>query len=121
MDHKAWLKKALNDLKSAQALVENDLLDTAIYHTQQCAEKALKGFLVYQKQSIKRTHDLRLLIDICVEIDEDFNDLRNLAEELTPYAVEFRYPTEWLEPDKEDVLEAIEMAEEIFKFVEERN
>jgi HEPN domain-containing protein len=40
----AWILKAQNDLKTAEVAVRQDdpLTDTAIYHTQQCAEKALK-------------------------------------------------------------------------------
>jgi HEPN domain-containing protein len=42
--HETWLVKAKNDLKSSKKLIKGDdvVLDTAIYHTQQCAEKALK-------------------------------------------------------------------------------
>lgn len=44
----AWLLKAQRDLASAKRLADGDapLLDTAIYHCQQAAEKAIKGFLV---------------------------------------------------------------------------
>jgi len=43
----AWLIKALNDLRTARAVgnLAEGPLDTAIYHCQQAAEKALKGFL----------------------------------------------------------------------------
>jgi len=46
--HEEWLLKAENDLLSAKKLIagDNPILDTAVYHTQQCAEKSLKGFLV---------------------------------------------------------------------------
>lgn len=43
--HEEWLFKANSDLESAKVLLKNNLLDTAIYHTQQSAEKALKGYL----------------------------------------------------------------------------
>jgi len=41
--HDAWLAKASSDLRSAVKLSKDgdDTLDTAIYHTQQCAEKSL--------------------------------------------------------------------------------
>ena len=41
--HEAWLIKAENDLESAKKLMagDNAILDTAIYHAQQSAEKAL--------------------------------------------------------------------------------
>ena len=44
-----WLTKARHDLASARLLGSGSspVLDTAIYHCQQAAEKALKGFLLY--------------------------------------------------------------------------
>jgi len=43
--YETWIMKAKNDLKSSKKLMQGEdfVLDTAIYHTQQCAEKALKG------------------------------------------------------------------------------
>jgi hypothetical protein len=50
---RGWLIKANRDLLSARQLAEGELplLDTAAYHCQQAAEKAIKGFLLY--------HDIR--------------------------------------------------------------
>lgn len=42
--HNEWLHFAHMDLKSAKLLAENDLLSPALFHTQQCAEKALKAY-----------------------------------------------------------------------------
>ncbi len=44
-----WFAKAKRDLDSATKLAEGPepYLDTAIYHCQQAAEKAVKGFLIY--------------------------------------------------------------------------
>jgi HEPN domain-containing protein len=46
-----WLIKANNDLRSAEQLfkAEPPLLDTAVYHCQQAAEKALKAYLTLQE------------------------------------------------------------------------
>jgi len=45
---RSWLTKAASDLRSARVLGSADdaPLDTAIYHCQQTAEKAMKAFLV---------------------------------------------------------------------------
>ena len=47
---RCWLTNAANDLKSARILSADPggPLDTAIYHCQQTAEKAVKAFLVYK-------------------------------------------------------------------------
>ena len=117
--YEAWLYKAENDLKSAKKLLTGDdpILDTAIYHTQQCAEKALKGYLAFKEQPLKKSHDIELLVELCSKIDIDFEKLYDLSEDLTPYATAFRYPDIYLEPDYDEVNDAIVMAEEILEFV----
>jgi len=118
----AWLYKANNDLKSASKLLGGDdpVLDTAIYHTQQCAEKALKGYLAFKSQPLKKTHDIELLVEICSALDGEFEALYDYSENLTPYATAFRYPDIYLEPDYDEVLEAIDMARKILEFVEKK-
>ena len=118
-NHEAWIYKAQNDLKSAQKLVEGDepIYDTSIYHTQQCAEKALKAYLAFKNQPIQKSHDVELLVEICSKIDKSFEKLYQYSENLNPYSTAFRYPDIYLEPDKEDVFEAIEMAKEILNFI----
>ena len=118
--HEKWLIKAENDLKSAKKLMEgkNYISDTAIYHCQQCAEKALKAFLLYNQKEIKKTHDLELLIELCIEIDNEFDELYDFAVTLAPYSTLFRYPGEVIEPEKKDVYDAINKAERIYNFVQ---
>lgn len=93
-NYEAWIYKAKNDLKSALKLLDGDdpIMDTAIYHTQQCAEKALKGYLAFQKQPLRKSHDIELLVEICSKIDSEFEKLYTYSENLTPYATAFRYP-----------------------------
>ena len=116
----AWLKKADSDLKSAKGLLELDLLDTSVYHTQQCTEKALKAFVIYKTRSFTKTHDLRKLLEVCVNIDKDFIQFKEYVSELNPYAEEFRYPGDHLLPEKQEVEEAIKMAKEIFEFTKDK-
>ncbi len=66
--YKRWLVYAEADLIIAKAVL--DLPDLCIvgvlYHSQQCAEKALKAFLVFHQTSFKKTHDLVELVKACV-------------------------------------------------------
>lgn len=116
--YEAWLVKAEHDLGSARKLIEGDMPfpDTAIYHAQQCAEKALKAYLSYKQQPIQKTHNLSLLIELCSKIDESFMELLSDANELVPYGIAFRYPDIDMEPDKEEVIAAIAKAERILGF-----
>ncbi|MEA2012527.1 MAG: HEPN domain-containing protein [Verrucomicrobiota bacterium] len=98
----------------------NPIPDTAIYHTQQCAEKILKAFLCARAISIPKTHDIVLLTEMASEFDKSFETIINDAGCLTPFATAFRYPGVDLEPDITEVNEAIEMAETIMNFTKNK-
>lgn len=117
--YKEWLIKAKRDLESAKKLMEgeNPLADTAIYHTQQCAEKSLKAYLIYKNENLLKTHNLRLLVEECIDINNEFIQLLEPAVSLTPFSTMFRYPGPVEIPDNEDVTEAIDRAELIYEFV----
>jgi HEPN domain-containing protein len=119
--------KAQNDLKTAEVAIRQDdpTTDTAIYHTQQCAEKALKGFLAYRQSKIQKIHHLVKLVEQCATLDSDFDSLWEDADELTPMGCEFRYPDDFDEikdisqlfPTVEEVEDAIAKAKRILDFV----
>ena len=119
---KHWLSKAQSDLSlSKKGVKGNDTLDSAIYHTQQCAEKALKAYLASKEFKIKRTHDLVVLLEYCMQFDESFIDLRSEAEVLNPFATAFRYPDDYGSvPEREVVLDAIRQASRVFDFVRKK-
>ena len=98
--HEDWLKKANRDLRSAKALLGIDILDTSIYHTQQCAEKALKAYLTYQRDALRKTHDLEFLVKLCCGFDQNFDSILNEASELNPYCFRFRYPDDLFDPER---------------------
>jgi len=114
-----WLHKADNDLRSAHQLVraEPPLNDTAVYHCQQAAEKALKAYLTSRDIVFQKVHVLPVLVEQCMEVDPDFSQLRDAADLLTPYATAFRYPGDILEPSPEDVSEALAVAAQVLDLV----
>jgi len=116
---KSWLIKADHDLKSARELAaaSEPLLDTAIYHCQQAAEKAIKGFLVYKDIRFEKTHDIDLLISLAVDMEPRLSSMRQAAELLTPYATEFRYPGQYVEPEPAEFEEALEAAKDFYGFI----
>ena len=120
--HEAWLGKSRNDLESARRLIEgeNPLTDTAIYHTQQCAEKALKAFLNYRGLGTVKTHDLRVLVEHAMEKDSGFTSVYEDALSLNPFSTAYRYPDIIFNPKIEEVREAIQAALRIFDFVSTR-
>jgi len=98
-------------------VVKNPVLDTAIYHCQQAAEKSLKGFLVFHGIEFSKTHDLRYLANLASERQESFKELTESAEVLTPYAIEYRYPDDIMEPNMEEFNEAFELARKVYENV----
>lgn len=113
--HEEWLFKAENDLKSSQLLAsaEQPLLDIAIYHTQQCAEKSLKCILAYHGKDIPRTHDLRILLDLCTELDPELENMFDDCIFLSPFATLYRYPEGSLMPSPLETASAIQAAERV--------
>lgn len=122
LNYQVWLFKARGDLKSAKTLSRDDeeLLSNAIFCTQQCAEKALKAYLVFRKKPLQKTHDLNKLIDECSQLEPNFSSLIGKVSILDPYATRFRYPDDYLIPEKQDLITAIEIAEEVLEFVRKR-
>ena len=116
---KDWIIKASGDLRAARKLIKDDdyTLDMAAYATQQVAEKALKAFLMHKQKPLFKTHDLIKLLEACVESDTTFEALREYAFNLNPYAIQTRYPDDRFEIDRNEVIEAINFAEKILKFV----
>lgn len=118
---RAWLIKARNDLDTARQIsgLPDGHLDAAIYHCQQAAEKAVKGFLAFHDVELARTHDLRRLIQMTSSVDAAFSGWMDAAITLTPYATAYRYPGEsgTLEPSRSEFDEALKLAADLVAFV----
>lgn len=114
-----WVVKASNDLLAAKTILESGrpINDIVCFLAQQCVEKGLKAFLVYSGIHIQKTHDLVNLVKICAENDEEFFQLEDAADALSNYAVETRYPSDWLETTSEDAAKAVEEAEMGLEFI----
>ena len=120
LDFLKWLSIAEEDLRASKLLSENEIFAQALFYTQQCAEKALKCFLSFKNQPVKKIHDLVQLVDDCCNFDREFGKLFRAARYLKPYAIQTRYPTEYDIPDKCDTEEALQNAELILNFVKSK-
>jgi HEPN domain-containing protein len=90
----AWLQKAENDLRSARVGLAADppLIEDALFHCQQAAEKSIKAFLTAHDTIFGKTHDLDELASACEKIDTSLTSVLGPARDLTVFAWEFRYP-----------------------------
>jgi HEPN domain-containing protein len=101
-----WLMKAFIDLEAARMMETGPkyLRGTAVYHCQQAAEKAVKGYLFLRDQQFDRTHDVESLVNVA-------------AKRLTPYSVIYRYPRSPPPPTKRELDQALRFATNIYTFV----
>jgi len=115
---KDWLRYAKSDLTTAKQMFQNvNPRETEIscFHTQQCAEKSLKAFLISKEIDPPRTHDLVELNNLCAAHEAGFTAIQQYCVSLNPYGVHVRYPNE-LAVDDSITENAIENAEKIFEF-----
>ena len=120
---KEWLARADRDLLIARRALEYlpSLSDQGVFHAHQAAEKSLKALLAAEDQEIPRTHDLVRLVNRCAEIDKEVRAFEGAAQTLNPpYATQFRYPGESVEPEIDEAHEAITFAETIRDHIRNR-
>lgn len=108
-----WVLRAEKDLNLARHLVaEGCQYPEAIgFNCQQAAEKFLKAFLVLHQTDFPKTHNLGELLDLVASIDPALaGSLRELTM-LSPYGVEYRYPSDFPEMTQADATAAFQLAQ----------
>jgi HEPN domain-containing protein len=116
-----WLKKADNDLITAQHTLrlKDGPTDTVCFHAQQVVEKGLKALLTYHARSFVKIHNLVLLLDMLTDLYPILDRYREPSALLSAYAVETRYPGDYVEPDRDEAIAAVEVAEDLLKTIRE--
>lgn len=92
-----WFKKAAQDLMTAKLLhAQNSetFRGPLVFHAQQAVEKAVKGYLAFQKVRFPKTHEMGILIDLVAKADQNLSQSLQPTKILTVYAVAYRYPEE---------------------------
>ena len=114
-----WFQFAEMDLTTAEHLSSNmrpQPLEIICYHCQQAAEKYLKGFLFYHGIiEPPKTHNLNLLMDMCLDYGERFIEVEQACSVLSRYGVQPRYPRE-ISVTECDTQKALEYARQIRDF-----
>ncbi len=122
-EHEEWLLWAEYDLKIARLVLSSEevIVPPILYHCQQCIEKALKAYLIFQKQQILKTHDLIKLIGLCMQFDVEFNTLTSTAAYLVPHITASRYPdSAFIMPDTTTAQILFTETEAAFNFVKNK-
>ena len=92
-------------------------VEGALFHSQQAAEKALKGFLTWHDIAFRQVHELGEIGRQCLQADPTLSDLLQRANSLTKYAVRFRYPGAPYEPALEEAQAAHALAQEVLEAI----
>jgi HEPN domain-containing protein len=88
-----WVEKAEEDyaLVLSSLRRKHPLIYGATFHAQQCVEKYLKALLILHQQIPPRTHDLNILVELCLQtgviVPVEHEELRHL----TQHGVRSRY------------------------------
>jgi HEPN domain-containing protein len=114
-----WFQFADMDLATAEHLsstMHPQPLEIICYHCQQAAEKYLKGVLFYHGViEPPKTHNLNLLMEMCLDYDERFDEIEQACSTLSRYGVQPRYPRE-IGVTENDTKKALEYARQIRDF-----
>ena len=106
-----------HDVLNSTTVIEHQplILDTACFHCQQAAEKFLKAFLIFKGQDIAKTHNIKFLLEESAKLDSDFEgiDIKNL----NVFAVDIRYPDDYIMPELDETKDYLRIALEIKQLV----
>jgi HEPN domain-containing protein len=116
---RAWLKKAADDLRGAELDLNATppLIEDALFHCQQAAEKAMKAFLTTHDHIFRKTHDLDELAMVCETLEPELKNVLEPARDLTVFAWEFRYPGDSPVPVIEEAKEYQRIATQVYQAI----
>ncbi|HIQ59722.1 MAG TPA: HEPN domain-containing protein [Candidatus Merdivicinus intestinavium] len=114
-----WLNAAYDDLRAAELLLQDDTLNNATaFHCQQCAEKALKGYILARDNQAVDGHNLTWLCKRACRIDGEFTQWLDESAALNKCYIETRYPTDIpTEIPDEQAASLVEMTRQMFRYV----
>lgn len=112
-----WLKVKLS-MDEHKIILAKEWFDAAL-SDYQYAEVGLRENQIYP-QSVEppRIHELPKLLNECIKIKEDLEDLRDACELLTGFYIESRYPPDMPQYSKEEIVEAFHNAQIVKEKIE---
>jgi HEPN domain-containing protein len=121
--HEKWLSKAEDDLNFARLGLKNEFYAQVCFLAQQCIEKSLKAFLLFQGRLYPKTHKLVELWTLCSEIGDGLSQFKEKFKIIDEYYMPTRYPdavpgtlASGL-PSEDNAREALNTAESVYLLV----
>ncbi|MEK7671465.1 MAG: HEPN domain-containing protein [Bacteroidota bacterium] len=115
-----WVRKAEGDFRTATRelqVKDSPNFDAVCYHSQQCAEKYLKAYLILQRQAYPKVHKLVEILNVCLTVDSSFEFIRQELETLTGLDT-LRYPYDFAMIEEAQL--AIQQATVIRRFLRQQ-
>jgi len=81
--------------------------------------KALKGLLIYYGVEPEKTHNLFILLQKLEQYTEITDDIKEILK-LNNFAVQTRYPGDYVEIEREEYEQSVLIAERFLKWVDEK-
>ena len=119
-DPREWLNRARSNLALARNRIPEAYLEDLCFEAQQAAEKAIKAVMIARDIEFPYVHDLARLLSLLEEAGETISATIRKAEELTPFALITRYPGITRPVTEPKYQEAVEIAEAVVQWAEER-
>lgn len=119
---KEWTDFAAEDLRAAEVLLNEKIYNQSAFHSQQCAEKALKAFLLQRSVRFPRIHDLNELLEKTIRAGGvALMGFREKIGDLNLFYTPTRYPDATLGslpdrlPNERDSRGALKTAKDLFR------
>lgn len=118
-----WLNFANDDIRTAETILPEKILNMVCFHSQQAVEKSLKAFLRHYEAKVPYIHVLEELCVRCQKIDASFVSIRSDCKFLDMFYQPTRYPEAPLGslpeglPNQQHAEEALAKAKTIYEFV----
>ena len=117
-----WFQRARSNMARAKAgkISPEVLYEDLCNDAQQAAEKALKSLCILHGIVFPRTHDIAYLIELIEKGNVEIPEEVQKAKALTGYAVETRYPGDYVPVSEDEYLRAVDSAEKVVNWIGER-
>ena len=119
-DPREWINRARSDLTQAKNEVPGVYLENLCFNAQQAAEKSIKAVMIVRNIEFPYVHDLDRLLSLLEDAGEVIPAPISQACKLTKYATTTRYPGNVEPVSEQEYAEAIEVAEAVVRWAEER-
>jgi HEPN domain-containing protein len=118
--YEEWLKRAQSSLELAK-FSDNEFIyyEDLCYQAQQAVEKGLKALLIFYGVEPEKTHNLFILLQELEKYTELHDDLKDVLK-LSSFAVQTKYPGDYVPIEKEEYEQSIIIAEKCLKWIGEK-